>query len=154
MTKKIGVLSDTHGLLRNEVIRIFKGVDLILHAGDIGGADILERLQEITTVVSVKGNSDAGFWSINLQLTQCIEFETKTIYLIHDRNNLDLNPRDAGIDIIVSGHTHMPSISYTDDILYLNPGSAGVRRFKLPVSVALISIEDGVIRPEIVELTT
>ena len=144
MKKSIGVISDTHGLLRPEVHRIFSGVDLIIHAGDIGGEDILESLEKIGKVEAIKGNVDKDFDSYDLPVTQMFEFENKWFYLIHNLNDLDLDPKAAGIDVVVSGHSHKPKIFYKDEVLYLNPGSAGRRRFKLPVTAAIIIIDEKV----------
>ena len=144
MKKSIGVISDTHGLLRPEVHQIFSGVDLIIHAGDIGGEDILESLEKIGKVEAIKGNVDKDFDSYDLPVTQMFEFENKWFYLIHNLNDLDLDPKAAGIDVVVSGHSHKPKIFYKDEVLYLNPGSAGRRRFKLPVTAAIIIIDEKV----------
>ena len=144
MYKTIGVISDTHGLLRPEVSQILSGVDLIIHAGDIGDLEILEELKKIAKVEAIKGNVDKGTWFDELPETKMFEFEGKWFYLIHNLNELDLDPKAAGIDVVISGHSHQPKIFYKNHVLYLNPGSAGKRRFKLPVTAAIIRIAKNV----------
>lgn len=142
MPRTIGVISDTHGLLRPEVLQIFSGVDLIIHSGDIGNPDILEELKKIAKVEAIKGNVDKDIWSDELPDTHMFEFENKRFYLIHNLDQLDLDPKAAGIDFVVSGHSHEPKLFEKENVVYLNPGSAGTRRFKLPVTVALIRLND------------
>lgn len=151
MGKLIGVISDTHNLLRPEVLDIFKDVNLIIHAGDIGDREIIKSLEKIAEVEAIKGNIDKDKWAEGLPETHMFEFEEKWFYIIHDLNELDLDPKSAGIDVVISGHSHKPKIFKKDNVLYLNPGSAGRRRFKLPVTVALLKLTDN-IKPEIITI--
>lgn len=137
----IGVISDTHGLLRPEVLDFLKSSDLILHAGDIGKPEVLTRLRQIAPVIAVRGNCDREAWAENLHLTEVIESEEVFLYMLHDLNKLDINPQKAGFAVIISGHTHQPSRKWEDGILYINPGSAGPRRFNLPISALILQIK-------------
>lgn len=150
----IGVISDTHGLLRPEVLNSFRGVDLILHAGDIGDPSVLSGLKGIAETIAVLGNTDSDYvLRGSLKWTELIEAGGFRIYLIHDITKLDLNPETAGFDIVVHGHTHNPGF-YTDrDLLFFNPGSAGPKRPQLPVSIGLIELKDHQITPQIIKLT-
>ncbi|BBO66190.1 phosphoesterase [Desulfosarcina alkanivorans] len=148
----IGILSDTHGLLRPEVVEALGGCDRILHAGDIGENDVLDRLKRIAPVVAVRGNMDYGSWSNSLPVREMVEIEGIFFYLLHDLNQLDLEPAAAGIHLVVSGHTHQPQLLKKEGVTYLNPGSAGHRRFDYPVSVAIVRIENGAAIPRIVKL--
>lgn len=139
--KLIGVISDTHGLLRPEAVKSLSNVDLIVHAGDIGSSDIIESLTELAPVVAIRGNMDGGKWAAELKRTEIVEIEETLIYVIHDIQSLDLDACAAGIRVVVYGHSHMPSIREKQGVLYLNPGSAGPRRFKLPVTVAHLRID-------------
>jgi hypothetical protein len=151
----IGVIADTHGLFRPEVIDLFRGVSLIIHAGDIGTPDVLNRLQELATVLAVRGNVDKGAWADSLPASDVVEVNDRFIYLLHDLNTLDLDPAAAGMQVVISGHSHRQSESRKNGVLYLNPGSAGPRRFKLPVTAALLRIEEsGAITHELVTLVT
>jgi putative phosphoesterase len=136
----IGVISDTHGLLRPEIPEIFHGVDLIVHAGDIGSAAVLQALGDLAPVVAVKGNVDRGEWAKSLRETQVVEVEAAFLYVIHEIGRLDLKPSTAGIAAVIHGHSHMPVAEEKNGVLYLNPGSAGPRRFRLPVSVAILNV--------------
>jgi putative phosphoesterase len=138
----IGVIADTHGLLRREVLELFTGVSLIIHAGDIGTPDVLTTLREIAPVRAVRGNVDKGAWADSLPETEVVEYNGSFIYLLHDLKTLDLDPSAAGIQVVISGHSHRPEESRKNCVLYLNPGSAGPRRFKLPVTAALLRIEE------------
>jgi putative phosphoesterase len=138
----IGVIADTHGLLRREVLELFTGVSLIIHAGDIGTPDVLTTLREIAPVRAVRGNVDKGAWADSLPETEVVEYNGSFIYLLHDLKTLDLDPSAAGIQVVISGHSHRPEESRKNGVLYLNPGSAGPRRFKLPVTAALLRIEE------------
>lgn len=138
---KVGVISDTHGLLRPEAIKAMQGSDLILHAGDAGQPHVLEALREIAPVIAVRGNVDRGEWANNLPETSIAEVGASTIYMIHDLNHLDIDPAAAGFRVVVSGHTHQPRITERGGVLYLNPGSAGPRRFRNPVSAALLLVQ-------------
>ena len=137
----IGVIADTHGLLRPEVLELFRGVSLIIHAGDIGTPDVLTTLTEIAPVRAVQGNVDKGTWAEALPKTDVVECNGSFIYLLHDLNTLDLDPSAAGMQVVISGHSHRAGESRRNGVLSLNPGSAGPRRFKLPVTAALLRIE-------------
>ncbi len=139
----IGVIADTHGLIRPELLEQFKGVDCIVHAGDIGSPHVLDVLREIAPVHAVRGNADKGDWAASLPMFDLFEMAGHFIYLIHDLKTVDFDPAAAGIHVIISGHSHQPDISYKKGIFYLNPGSAGPRRFKLPVSASLLRLECG-----------
>ena len=138
---RVGVISDTHGLLRSEAEKALRGVDLILHAGDVGNPQILERLKNIAPVFAVRGNVDTEPWTRALPETAIAEAGGVTIYVLHDVKALDLNPATAGFRIVVSGHSHKPGKLVRDGVLYINPGSAGPRRFQLPVMVARLDLE-------------
>jgi putative phosphoesterase len=148
----IGVLSDTHGVLRPEVLPALAGVEHILHAGDVGDPTILDRLQEVAPVTAIRGNVDVGGTCSLLPETEAVELGGCLVYMLHSLADLDLNPKAAEMGVVVFGHSHQPSVEWRDGVLYLNPGSAGPRRFKLPVTVALLRIEDGVAGAEIVPL--
>jgi putative phosphoesterase len=151
-TLKIGVISDTHGLMRPEALTALAGSDLIIHAGDVGSAAILEALRTIAPVVAVRGNNDSGIWAGKLAETEVIKAGTYNLYVLHNRNELNVDPVAEGFRIVVSGHSHQPSQEERAGILYLNPGSAGPRRFKLPIAVARLQLDRAGIRVEIVEL--
>ena len=136
----LGLISDTHGLLREEAIDALRGSDLILHAGDVGGPEILEALRTIAPVVAVRGNVDTGEWAKALPLTEVIQAGSVVVYMLHVLNNLDINPLAAGMHIIVSGHSHKPGQSEKSGVIYINPGSAGPKRFQLPVTVARLDL--------------
>jgi len=139
--KKIGLISDTHGLLRKEALEALGGVELILHAGDVGKPEILEKLRTIAPVIAVRGNVDTQAWAQSLPETAAIEEHGVSIYMLHNLNALDLNPPTAGFQIVVSGHSHKPGKSEKNGVLYINPGSAGPKRFQLPVTVALLGLD-------------
>lgn len=149
----IGVISDTHGLLRPEALEALRGVEAIVHAGDVGNPAILQALRILAPVTAVHGNVDRGVLARDLPATAILEAGSASIYVLHDLAQLDLNPRAAGFGVVVSGHTHAPVIREKDGVLYLNPGSAGPRRFHLPVSVATLTVEDGGPRAAIIELS-
>ena len=136
----IGLISDTHGLLREEAMQALHGVDLILHAGDVGHPDILKTLETIAPVVAVRGNMDTATWAKQLPPTALVEAGPATLYILHDVHDLDLNPKAAGFHCIVSGHSHKPSHLERDGVIYINPGSAGPRRFDLPISLARLNL--------------
>jgi len=148
----LGVISDTHGLLRPEAVAALRGSDRILHAGDIGALEILEALAQIAPVTAVRGNVDTGRWACALPATEVVEAGGVSIYILHDLDQLDLMPKAAGFRLVVYGHSHQPKIEERNGILYFNPGSAGPRRFHLPVSVGRLRIEAGRVRAELVEL--
>jgi putative phosphoesterase len=138
----IGVIADTHGLLRPEVLEQFREVVLIIHAGDIGTSDVLSALRKVAPVRAVRGNVDKGEWAESLPETDVVECNGIFIYLLHDLNTLDLDPVTAGMQVVISGHSHRSKESRKNGVLYLNPGSAGPRRFNLPVTAALLRIEE------------
>lgn len=148
----IGVISDTHGLLRPQAIEALRGSEQIIHAGDVGNPAILDRLSAIAPVTAVCGNVDVGGWARKLPQTNVLEIEGITIYALHILDQLDLNPEAAGFSAVIYGHTHEPHIETKNGVLYFNPGSAGPRRFDLPVSVGRLSLQDGRITADIVEL--
>jgi len=138
--KLIGVISDTHGLLRPQALRALEGADLIVHAGDVGNPEILARLKTFAPVFAVRGNVDTGEWALALPETEIIQTNAGTIYVLHDAHALDLDPVAAGFHIVISGHSHKPDKAERQGVLFLNPGSAGPRRFKLPVTVARLDL--------------
>lgn len=149
---RIGVISDTHGLLRLEALAALQGCDAILHAGDIGSADILAQLASLAPTTAVRGNNDKGSWATDLPEREWIDIDGVLVHLLHDIADLDIDPAAAGLQVIITGHSHRPLIEQRDAILYLNPGSAGPRRFKLPVTVAILKIDQGRASARIVEL--
>jgi putative phosphoesterase len=148
----IGVISDTHGLLRPEAVDVLQGSDYIVHAGDIGRSIILDELRSIAPVVAVRGNMDGGWWAYQLPVADVLEANKILIYVIHDISKIDLDPKTSNIKVVVSGHTHSPSIENHNGVLYLNPGSAGPRRSRRPVSVALIKITGKSAKAELITL--
>ncbi|MFZ0320319.1 MAG: metallophosphoesterase family protein [Candidatus Sulfotelmatobacter sp.] len=150
----IGVISDTHGLLRPEAIAALRGSDHLIHAGDIGAPEILNELRAIAPVTAVRGNIDKAAWAQKLPDNEVLEVGGVSIYVLHDMALLDLNPKAAGFSVVVTGHSHIPKQHLRDGILYFNPGSAGPRRFKLPVSVGRLFAENGKVRGEMLPLLT
>jgi putative phosphoesterase len=150
---QIGLISDTHGLLRPQALALLDGVERIIHAGDIGGAEILETLQAIAPVIAVRGNNDTGPWAKSIPETQIVEASGTRIFVIHDLAMLtpDLT---AGVKVVVSGHSHKPLSHSRDGVLFVNPGSAGPRRFKLPVSVGRLSLSRGKVSARLLEVPT
>ena len=148
----VGVISDTHGLLRAEAVEALRGADFIVHAGDVGTPEILEELRAIAPVTAVRGNVDAGSWARRLPKTEVLEVEGVSIYVLHILDQLDLKPEAAGMSVVVYGHSHMPKQERKNGVLYFNPGSAGPRRFHLPVSVGKLVVEGGEVQGEFVEL--
>jgi putative phosphoesterase len=146
----IGVISDTHGLLRPGVVEQLRSCGMILHAGDVGDHGLLAQLRAIAPTVAVKGNTDP--WSLGLKETEYVAAGGKNFYLLHNIGLLDIEPAAAKMDVVVFGHSHQPLIKSSDGVLYLNPGSAGPKRFKLPVSMALVRITDSGIEPKLIEL--
>ena len=154
MTKRpvtLGVISDTHGLLRPEAVETLRGSDRILHAGDIGAPDILKALAKIAPVTAVRGNVDTASWARALPETEIIEIRGVSIYILHDRSRLNLKPQAAGFHVVVYGHSHQPKMEEKNGVLYFNSGSAGPRRFSLPVSVGKLTIAAGKVQAQLVE---
>ena len=149
----VGVISDTHGLLRLEALDTLAGVELIIHAGDIGKPEILEGLKQIAPVFAVRGNIDLSRWGRKLPTTQIVEAGQVLLYVLHDVAELDLDPAAAGFNAVISGHSHQPSAVERGGVLYLNPGSAGPKRFNSPVSLARLDVQGTRMRAEIIELT-
>ena len=137
---KVGVISDTHGLLRPEAVELLRGSEHIIHAGDIGSPEIIPALEKIAPVTAIRGNVDTQPWARRFAETEVVEVAGLHIYVIHDVNALDLNPRAAGFAAVISGHSHQPKQEMKDGVLYFNPGSAGPRRFSLPVSIGRLEI--------------
>ena len=148
----IGLISDTHGLLREEALRALEGSDLIVHAGDVGKPEIIDTLKTLAPVVVVRGNIDKGAWASELPLTAIAGAGSTSIYVLHDIQQLDIDPSAAGIRVVVSGHSHKPSSVERSGILYLNPGSAGPRRFRLPVTVARLDLRQSLLRVDFIDL--
>jgi putative phosphoesterase len=151
--RRIGLISDTHGLLRTEAIEALRGSELIIHAGDIGKADVLERLSGIAPVIAVKGNNDSGSWAAALNDIETVEVADAIICVIHDLAQFDVDPLAAGYHAVVSGHSHRPAVREQEGVLYVNPGSAGPRRFSLPVSVGHLIVAGDSVRARLVTLT-
>jgi uncharacterized protein len=149
---RIGVISDTHGLLRPQVERCLAGVAHIVHAGDIGSPDVVAGLHRIAPVVAIKGNVDTGDWAEQYPETQMLTLGGRCIYVLHDLKTLRLEPVSRGVDVVVCGHSHRPRIETIRGVLYLNPGSAGPRRFNLPVTVATLDLTASGPRPTIHDL--
>jgi len=150
--KTIGLISDTHGLLRPQALRALEGSDLIIHAGDVGDLEILEALKTLAPVFAVRGNVDTEPWAQALPETEVIETDSVTIYVLHDVHALDLDPVAAGFHVVVSGHSHKPARSEHSGVLFLNPGSAGPRRFDLPVTVALLHLGEAPWKIDLIDL--
>jgi len=140
---RIGLISDTHNMVRASAKRALAGVDCILHAGDICGRDVLDELATVAPVTAVRGNNDYGPWAESMQFSEAVEIGGVTIYMLHDLGELDLDPAAAGFRVVVSGHSHRPAIRETHGVLFVNPGSAGPRRFSLPISLGFIEIIGG-----------
>jgi hypothetical protein len=151
MMFRIGIISDTHGILRPEAVQRLTGVDHIVHAGDIGRPEIVDALRRIAPITAIRGNVDKGEWARQFAETEVVRLAGKSIYVLHDLKTLHIHAR-AVIDVIVSGHSHLPKIQRIDGILYLNPGSAGPRRFKLPITLATLEVTPEGMRPEIHDL--
>jgi putative phosphoesterase len=149
---RIGVISDTHGLLRPEALAALQGVELIVHAGDVGDPEILVKLKQIAPVFAVRGNVDTQPWAQELPRTTMVEADGANLYVLHNLRELDLTPAAAGCQAVITGHTHQPEIVEKNGVLYLNPGSAGPRRFSLPICLAFLDVENGKCRAEIVRL--
>ena len=148
----IGVIADTHGLLRPQAVEALQGSALIIHAGDVGRPEILDELRRIAPVIAVRGNVDRGTWADSLPLSETVEHDGVRLYVLHIIEDLDLDPPTAGFRAVISGHTHRPQIETRNGVLYFNPGSAGPHRFDLPVSVGRLSVTDGKLVGELVYL--
>lgn len=152
VTLRVGLISDTHGLLRPEALTFLGGSDHIVHGGDMCDASVLEALSAIAPVTAVRGNNDRGPWAARLRETERVQIGGISVYAIHDLADLDVEPSAAGIQIVVSGHSHKPSVERRDGVLYVNPGSAGPRRFKLPISIGELTVTGRSVSARIVEL--
>ena len=148
----IGLISDTHGLLRPEAVAALQGSDAIIHAGDIGDSAILIDLARIAPVSAVRGNVDRGDWALAVPENEVLEVGGVLIYILHNIDELDLDPAAAGFRVVVTGHSHKPVTRERDGVLYVNPGSAGPRRFTLPIALGRLAIVDGVVSAELIEL--
>jgi len=148
----LGVISDTHGLLRPEAVEALRGSQHIIHAGDVGAPELLDQLAEIAPVTAIRGNVDRELWARKLPETEVVELAGISIYVLHDLAQLDLNPKAAHFDVVISGHSHVPKRETRDGVLYFNPGSAGPRRFKLPVTIGKLKIEAGKVEAQIIVL--
>ena len=149
---RVGIISDTHGLLRPEAAAALEGSDVIVHAGDIGRIEVIEALHAICPVTAIKGNIDTDLWADDFAEHAVLDVGDTRIYVIHSRKDLSLDPAAEGIHVVVSGHSHKPHVETVDDVLYINPGSAGPRRFSLPICIAKLTVEGRDLRAEIVEL--
>jgi putative phosphoesterase len=152
VSRLVGVISDTHGLVRPEALRALSGCDLILHAGDVGKPEVLDSLRRVAPVVAIRGNNDRGAWADSLPSSDVALVDSSLLYLVHDLAELDLDPAAAQLAAVISGHSHRPSAELREGVLYLNPGSAGPRRFSLPVALALLGIRGRILEPRIVLL--
>jgi uncharacterized protein len=150
---KIGIISDTHGLLRPEAVERLAGVDHIIHAGDIGRVDVISELRRIAPVTAVRGNIDRDEWAACYPQTELVKLGGRFFYVLHKLAELDLDPIAAGIDVVISGHSHQPKVETVGGVVYLNPGSAGPRRFCLPIALATLDLSGEEIRPRIVSLS-
>lgn len=147
---RIGLISDTHGLLRPAALESLRGSDHIVHAGDIGSPELLAALRALAPLTVVRGNNDRGAWAEALPETAVLEVEALRLYVIHDLATLALAPAPAGIDVVIAGHSHKPRVETRDGVLYVNPGSAGPRRFKLPISAGELLVDGTTITPRLV----
>jgi putative phosphoesterase len=148
----VGVISDTHGLLRPQAVAALRGSDVIIHAGDVGNPDVIKELSSMAPTHVVRGNIDNASWAASLPMIERVDVGERLFYVLHEISQLDLKPADAGFAAVVFGHSHQPMIEMREGVLFLNPGSAGPRRFKLPVTVARVGVSGARMRPEIVEL--
>jgi uncharacterized protein len=144
---RIGIISDTHGLLRPEAVRCLAGVNHIVHGGDIGNPDIVTQLRRIAPVTAIRGNVDTAGWANEFPTTETVRLAGRSIFILHDLKDLRIDPHTLGIDAVVSGHSHVPKVETVDGVLFLNPGSAGRRRFKLPITLATIDVTADGLRP-------
>lgn len=149
---QIGLIADTHGLLRPEALAALQGVDHLIHVGDIGGPQILTALERIAPLSVVRGNNDQEPWADAIPERLTLSFGAITLYVLHDLKQLDIDPATQGIDVVIAGHSHKPLHEKRNGVLYLNPGSAGPRRFRLPISVTILHIDGESLRAELIEL--
>lgn len=149
---RVGLISDTHGLLRPEATAFLRGSDFIVHAGDIGNANVLSELRALAPVTAVRGNNDKGAWAEAISETEVLQIGDVFIYVLHNLTELDLDPAAAGFQVIVCGHSHHPLVEERDGVLYVNPGSSGPRRFKLPIAVAELEVTGHSVKAKVVEL--
>ena len=149
---RIGIISDTHGLLRPEAIKQLAGADHIIHAGDIGAPEVIEGLRRIAPTTAIRGNIDVGEWAKDYPDSELVVLGGRSLYVLHNLKEIKLDPAASGFDVIISGHSHRLKTETKNGVLYVNPGSAGPRRFKLPIAVAIIALSDGLIVPQILEI--
>jgi uncharacterized protein len=148
----LGVISDTHGVIKRPALAALRGVGHILHAGDVGSPDVIAALEKVAPVTAVRGNTDRDAWGLSLPMDQVLAMAQHTLYVVHDIKDLDLDPAAAGIQIVISGHTHQPAIEHINGILYMNPGSASQRRRGGPLSIGRIVLSSKGMQPEIIHL--
>jgi putative phosphoesterase len=148
-TMRVGIISDTHGLLRPAAREHLVGVDHIVHAGDIGRSEVIAELRRLAPTTAIRGNVDSGSWAAEYPDTARLTLAGRSFYVVHNVNDLDFDPAAAGIDVVVSGHSHRPKIETVEGVLYLNPGSAGPRRFTLPIALATLELTGGALRPHL-----
>jgi putative phosphoesterase len=153
MVRSVGLISDTHGLMRREALAALQGSDLIIHAGDVGTPEIIEQLRFVAPVIAVRGNVDKGIWASQLPLTAVAETGRDRIYVLHDLAQLDIDPGAAQFKVVVSGHSHKPGHINRDGVMYVNPGSAGPRRFRLPITVARLDLRSPPLRVEFIDVS-
>ncbi len=150
---RIGLISDTHGLLRPEAVAALQGCAQIIHAGDIGKPQVLDGLRAIAPLEAIRGNIDTADWAQVLPERLDLRIEGLTLHVLHDLKQLDIDPLAAGVDVVIAGHSHKPKVERRDGVLYINPGSAGPRRFSLPISLALLELNDGDAQVELISLS-
>lgn len=150
---RIGLISDTHGLLRPEALAALQGCAQIIHAGDIGKPQVLDGLRTIAPLEAIRGNIDTADWALELPERLDLRIGGLTLHVLHDLKQLDIDPLAAGIDVVIAGHSHKPKVERRDGVLYVNPGSAGPRRFSLPISLALLELNDGQAQVELISLS-
>lgn len=153
MVFRLGVISDTHGLLRPEAVQRLAGVDHIIHAGDIGRPDVLDGLRRIAPITAIRGNVDDGAWATDYAETATVQLEGRSFYVLHDLQALSIDPAALGIDVVISGHSHKVRTETIRGVLHLNPGSAGPRRFRLPITLATLDLVPGDLQPVIHDLS-
>ena len=149
---RVGIISDTHGLLRPQAIKQLAKADHIIHAGDIGAPEVIDGLRRIAPTTAIRGNIDAGEWAKDYLGTELVVLGGRTLYVLHNLKEMQLDPAACGFDVVVSGHSHRPKIETNNGVIYVNPGSAGPRRFKLPIAVAMLTLSGSAILPRILEI--